>query len=254
MKRIIAIFISCFMAAMPLYAMPAQTYPAPGPGRNAYSAVTPITYTGNKCSAYGGSGSVTSISCTLTVASTGDTVLIEVVAAHSGGFTVSSNTVCGNTATILPDRSALVWNSFWYSTVLYLPNAASGSCTVTLGFSTGVTYATGMAMDISGANTSTPIDNASCVSTPYCSASGSSTSPSASITTAYANELVVAFDNGASGSAISGGSGYTFFTNGSNVAGQAAEYALKSSSGTYSPAFSLSPSGTWFVTVVALKH
>ncbi len=211
-----------------------------------------IAYTGNSCSAYG--ASLSSINCTLTVLNTGDVVLIEIYGSKSGGFTVSSNTVCGTTATILADRSSISWASTWRSTVLYLADAPAGSCTVTLNLSGTTAYVAEMALDFTNVNVSLPINNTNCTSSPYCSANGSSTSPSASITTSNAKEMVVAFFNGISGSTVSGGSGYTFFTNSSDTTGQAVEYALQSSSGSYSPAFSLSPSGTWFVTVVALTQ
>jgi hypothetical protein len=228
------------------------SYPQnPGPSvTGAATSYNAISYTGNKCGAYGGSSGISSENCTITVANTGDTLLIFVFGTLSGGFTVTGTTIACGTGSSL--RSGLNWATTWYMSVLYVPNATAGSCNVKTSFSSTPEYVGLQVLDIARANTSTPVDNSSCTGSPYCSAHGTSTSPSASITTANNNEMVVAELVSQQTSGATAGSGYTYVAN-SLVTNetQGAEYGLQALAGSYSPGFTTT-NNVWFVTAVAL--
>lgn len=204
---------------------------------NVLTSTSNIYYTGNQCNAQGGSSAAT-ISCVVTVANTGDAVNVF-TGRFSGTGTYSSATASCGTVSQLSNRSI----SYGAASILYdlyIPNATAGSCTITVTLSTASGFPYLAATDWANPNTTTPIDNASCTTTPFCSNPGSVTSGTPgllvnpSITTANANEVVLCFGNGSQG-VLSAGTGYvpiSLATSGVNFYQQ---FSSQATAGTYTP-------------------
>ena len=100
-------------------------------------------------------GSAESISCTFSVPTAGDTIVVGMASEESGTFTVTDSN--GKTYTQIWTASDPTTPVF--EAMFYLPNSASGSITVT-----GTITVSGgemgiWAQPIKGANTSTPLDS-----------------------------------------------------------------------------------------------
>jgi hypothetical protein len=232
-----------------------QTYPAPGPGRNAYNAVTPITYTTHQCSVYGGATAISTENCTLTVANTGDTLLVFVSGSKGSAFNLNSATAGCGTGTVLRASLSFAGGTF-YNSVASIPNATAGSCTVTITLSATALYLQEWVVDFAGANTATPVDNASCTSTPYCTATGTAAAiTSGSITTSNPNEMLVAWTSLGTTNTLSNRSGspFTYVQFPANAGGGIA-YGIETLAGSYTVPFTQSTTGYWGSTVVALTH
>jgi len=210
-----------------------------------------IAYTGNQCSQTSTSGSSTA--CTLTVAHSGDTIPI----ALSGGtaFTYSSGSAGCGSVVALPQYPR-VYNSGYNYYVLYIPNAAAGSGTITLHFAGSVGYPTMQALDFANANTVAPVDNASCTSSPYCVHSAAGTSPfsSGAITTSGGNEMVVSFSQ-IGGATTYGAGGGAALVQSSATINQVASYQFEATPGTYTALFTTTTTGPGMVAAsIALKQ
>ncbi|MGP8271942.1 MAG: hypothetical protein ACLQLH_17930 [Terracidiphilus sp.] len=226
-----------------------NTYPAPGPGRNAV-ATSPISYTGNQCGASGGAGGVTNLACTLTVAHTGDT-LVAFWSGTEAGSSYSSSTISCGTGSVPTDRS-FTWGTNWTTFVVVVANASAGSCTFKVTVNEATYYTQLSVADFANANISAPLDNASCTTSPYCQNSGSSTSWSTnSITTSNPNEMLISYaGDGYSPTTVTENNGFTKIS----MSSYPIYYKLVSSKGTYSDSWTASSSGTWGAPMVALKH
>lgn len=161
----------------------------PGPsvtGTRSLPVTSLITYTGVECDNF--SSTATSIACTLTVPSSGTQTLVIYTSVAVGGI-ISATTTCGTVTTI----RSVNWNTVDAETAyaMYVPNATPGSCTITttMGLSN---FPVIMVADFAGANATTPIDNASCTSTPFCSGTGTGGGIiNGTITTANPGEMVI---------------------------------------------------------------
>ena len=203
------------------------------------------TLTGSTCS-NSISGSSTTMSCSLNVLQAGDLVLVNAII--DPGISSSSAT-CGTLSTLRSEP----WASGGSTTnVLYVKNASAGSCTVTLNYSSA-TNSQFFAVDIANADATSPFDDASCASSPFCTVTGSgSILTGAAITTAGSNELIVGLGMWGSASPIGSGAGWNFLANGSN-GNNGAAFTPGQSAGTYTPAFSGGGTGQWVTTSVAIK-
>jgi len=227
-----------------------QTYPAPGPGRQSTVAVTPITYTGNNCGAAGTGTGVSSETCTLTVANTGDT-LVAFWSANVSSYTYSSSTISCGTGYVPTDRN-FTWSS-WRTFMVVVPNATAGSCSFKITVTGNMTYIGMGVLDFANANTSTPVDNASCTTSPYCQNSATGTSwATNSITTANANEMLVSYAaSGYAPSSLTENNGFTAVT---TTGGPTVYYKYVPSTGSYSNSWTAGSSGSWGAMITALKH
>ena len=249
MRQTVSLFLSWFLVATPLCSMSAQTYPVPGPGRQA--ANTAVTFTGRKCGAYQGSSYITVLSCTLNVANAGDALVIYASGdSASGGWTATPSVTCG-TAVLF--RTITTFYSNVSTNLYYVPNASAGSCTVTVTPSQQLKYFPLLVIDVANANTTTPVDNTHCTLTPFCAAHGSSSSPSASIQTSGSNELVIGiYASIATGSTISSTGTFSGPVNNPASSTNAFGYIFESSSGTYTASYTASAGGEWEMQMVAL--
>jgi len=223
--------------------------PGPSVTGAANRNITPISYTGNQCGAAGGAGNVTSLTCTITVANTGDT-LISFFNGNGNTQNYSSSTITCGTGSIPTDRNQ-TWSS-WRTFLLVVPNATAGSCSYKVSVSGNMTYTTLSVLDFAHANTSTPIDNASCTTSPYCQNSGSSENWSTnSLTTSNLNEMLVSFEaSGYSPSSLTENNGFTAVS----TSGAIVYYKLIASNGSYSDSWTAGSSGTWGAMITALTH
>jgi hypothetical protein len=212
------------------------------------AAITP-TYTGKNCS-NNISATSTSETCTLQVFKSGDTI-----AGYIGATSLSSATAtCGTVSTA---RTVSWAGGAVEMIVFYIPNSTSGSCTITFNYPSQGNV-NSQAVDIANANTSSPIDNTNCTSTPFCSSTGTGSviGTAGSITTAGTNELVLGFTIYGGGTTISG-VGWNSVPQSYSGTGETSAYLPAFSTGSYTPAF-LNASGTgganWVTSTIAIKH
>jgi hypothetical protein len=210
----------------------------------------PIYYTGNNCGVSGGTSSLSSETCTITVAHTGDT-LIAFWAANGNAHDYSSSTIACGTGSMPTDRD-FTWGSSWRNFMVVVPNATAGSCSFKITVTGSMTYINLSVIDFANANTSTPLDNASCLTSPNCQNFGSSNSWSTnSITTANPNELLVSYaPSGYAPSSLTESNGFTAVSTSGGIVYY--KRALRASS--YSDSWSAGSSGTWGAMITALMH
>lgn len=210
---------------------------------------SPIFYTGNQCGVTGGSGNQSTLTCTITVANTGDT-LVAFWSGNGVSSVYSSSTISCGTGSPVTDRS-FTWSS-WRTFELAVANASSGSCSFKVTITGSESYTSLSVADFASANTSTPIDNASCLTSPNCQNGGSGTAWSTnSITTANSNEMLISYAvYGYTPSAITENNGFTKIS----TSGLPIYYKLVSSTGSYSDSWTAGSGGTWGAMITALTH
>lgn len=220
----------------------------PGPsvtGTRALPVTSLITYTGNKCDNF--APTATSVACTLTVAS-GSTQTLVIYTSLAVASTMTPTATCGTVSTI----RSVNWNTVDAETAyaLYIPNASSGSCTVTITGSILSNYAPLMVTDFAGANASTPIDNASCTSTPFCSNTGTSGGIiNGTITTTNPGEMVIGIaENYSTGTIPTTIGGYTQIN--STTASSFYAMSYTPATGSYVPSFT--GASPWVAMAIAL--
>jgi hypothetical protein len=102
-----------------------------------------------------------------------------------------------------------------------------------VGVPANLTYPACQIVEFSG-NSLNPLDQSS-------HASGSGTAPASAVSATLANELIIGIGTAASGSAITVGGGYTSCSGTT----ESIVYATQTSSGSYTPAMTQSPTGSW---------
>lgn len=131
--------------------------------------------------------------------------------------------------------------------IWFARNSTAGATTLTITPSATISNAAAVIWEFSGVNTTEPLDQVSVLNS-----QGSSASPSgASVTTTLANEVVISAA-GVSGT-ISGIYSGNSFTNDSTVNGGGWAHLITSSTGTFKPQWSQSPSGTFASSTVSFK-
>lgn len=125
--------------------------------------------------------------------------------------------------------------------IIYRAITASGTPTVTATISTSVPYRILHIVELSGVDTANPLDAAG-------AGAGSSTAPSASLTTVTANTLLFGGTYVEQTGSAGGG-----FTGLQNTDGNQSEYKLQAATGATSVAFVQSPTGRWAATAAAFK-
>lgn len=193
---------------------------------------------------------VTTVTCTTGALSVGDAILVDVT--YFGG-TITSYT--DNSSSLTPISGSLATSTQTYGTgndsVFYLQNAAAGTHTITITFSTATGFPSLVVNGMRGVDTTQAIESFSLTN----GASNGTILTASAISTVTANAAIVAFGQVANGSAtISAGSGYTIspFTPGINAQ---SEYAVQATAGSYTPTFGVSGAtgSGWEANAIGLK-
>jgi hypothetical protein len=215
-----------------------------GPHRKIFpSAPTGIAYTGIHAD-NGGSG-VSSIAATVTGVPAGATILFAVAGATAPTSTTDS---AGTTTQIGTNQT---WNAGGEgASIWYVPNASSGSHTITANWGGLTNFTRLQVLVFTGANAASPID------TNHAFAIGSGIAlSSGSFTTTTSNEMLVAFINTSPSTTLTAGSPPAFTIVQAAISGStAAEYAPASTATAYTATAAASTSVQWVVLAVALKQ
>jgi len=235
---------------------------------SSWSATTGITITSQTSATIGAAGTITanfnlnigidgsdtdyntnSLSLTLTTSNANDILYLSVVensAQSVTGVTSSGLTwIHRGTATY---SAGQVKVETWYAI-----RATAGTTSISVALSGSPTnYAdAGVVFGIKGADTANPFD------VNYVTNTGTGTSPSASITTANNNDLILASIAVSGGTpSVSAGSNFNLIATGaySGYRETSDEYRIVSATNTYSAGFSLGSSNSWAMIVDAIKQ
>jgi hypothetical protein len=203
------------------------------------------------CANGGGTGNPCTFS--LTVSNTGDTVLywVSECVAASCNFAATSFTASDGTNTFTQVTASSVIGTVWNKVLFICNNATAGTYTETVsyvgGSATGSYYSQIEKVELSGTNTSSPIDTSVGNETNGNSASPSITSAG---NVAAASEIVLASFSGAANLSNSGS--YTTLDL-NNTDGNGTVYVLNPSSGATTTAAMSQSSAAWYASMVAIK-
>ena len=193
-----------------------------------------------------GTSSQNTITLTLPTSNANDVLYLSVV--ENSGETVQSVTSSGLTWTnrATATNSNNVREETWYAI-----RSTSGSTTITITLSSSTYSASAIAFGISGANTASPFEGTPLTST------GTGTTASKSITTTNSNDLIIgAVGVDSNPSLTVNGASFNLIAtqaNG-NYRETSTEYRTVSTTGSYTPSYSLGSSHAWAIIVDAIKQ
>lgn len=194
---------------------------------------------------YNGS-SYTSIACTTGIVTAGDVLVIASAISIGTAFTTFTDSV-GGTITQF-SGFPIIWNNgsaYWH--IACLPNAAAGAHTITLSGGSGP-YVGLVVMGFHGENTTNPCAVTTATTVQDTPSTNLSAGP---VTTTIANSIVIGLSaNNTGPNTYTADSGFTLVA--SPNAGFGLEYAIEASTGSYTPAFTLSSSAKWVETALVV--
>ena len=190
----------------------------------------------------------TSFSCTLAATSgTGNLLVVGVQLVNTGVTVASVTDNVGNVYTEAAGSHAVDTASNWASDIWYAKNSIAGATTITITTSGAVSGFATVIWEFSGADPSSPVDQAAALN----SQASSSVSQSPSVTTTSASEAIVALSAGAG--QITGISSGNVFTNDSTVLGRGWAHLVTTSAGSYLASWAANPAGTYASSAVSFK-
>ena len=190
----------------------------------------------------------TSFSCTLAAASgTGNLLVVGMQFVNTGVTIASVTDNVGNVYTEAAGSHSVDTASNWASDIWYAKNSIAGATTISVTASAAVSGFATVIWEFSGADPSSPLDQASALN----NQPSNSVSQGPSVTTTSASEAIVALSAGAG--QITGIASGNPFTNDSLAVGRGWAHLVTTSAGTYSASWSANPAGTYASSAVSFK-